>query len=165
MSDVATPTKPITKEAPKEPRVLMIPPQRVNLSEAVRQDWVADIEFGHTVNDIRNPNYWAHKAPYFKPYDHIEARAEDGGWIAHLIVVAVGKAYAKVAVDRVIQLSSNDNAVVLANSQASADNKIEWKGPHRKYCVIRVADGEVLKEQCDTKEEAHLWMLDFERRV
>ena len=37
---------------------------------------------------------------------------------------------------------------------------VEWKGPHRKHCVIRLSDQEILHDGEQTKAGAHAWLAE-----
>lgn len=139
----------------KESPVLM--PSRFALAEFRRHDWVADVESGRTVEDILQPSYWTHIAPQLQPYDHIEARAEDGKWIAFLIVLFSENNYAQVIVDRVLKIEANADT-----TSPSAKYKVDWKGPHYKYVVIRVSDDQMLHSGCKTRDEASSWLKNHE---
>jgi len=141
-------------------RMPVIMPQRMRLREYEIQDWVANIEYGFSLEDILVPSFWAHVAAQMKPYDHIEARADDGSWVAHLLVTGCDRTWAKVAVDRVIKLTSKD----IAETQAS-QHEVKWRGPQHKYSVIRVADREPIKAGFANAEEAAQWAREHERVV
>lgn len=140
------------KEAEK--RVLILNPQRIGLAEQMRQDWVVNAEEGTTVQDVLNTGYWAHMAAQMQVYDHVEVRLETGEWILDLIVLDVGRNYARVYV-----AAKHDFGEVDARpSTESITHKVEWKGPQRKHVVIRLADSAVLQEGFSNKSEALLWM-------
>lgn len=145
----------------EQKRSPIIDSTRMRLSEYERQDWVANIEFGTTLEDILNPGYWAHMAAYLRPYDHIEARSDDGTWIACLIVTGCDRTWARVVVDRVIKLTTRE----VAETQARPVHKVEWKGPQNKFTVIRIADSEPIRAGFATKDEALLWLREHERTV
>lgn len=141
-------------------RNVQIIPARLQLAEFQRQDWVANAEFGTTVNDIMEPSYWSHVASLMKPYDHIEVRAEDGTWIAYLVVMSCDRTWARVALDREMKLTTKDVSL----SQA-VKHEIAWKGPQHKHAVIRLSDSQMIKAGFDNKEEARTWMVEHERTV
>lgn len=143
------------KPARREEPVLM--PERCQLAEYKRRDWVADVEVGRSVADVLKPSYWAHMAPQFQPYDHIEARADDGKWVAFLIVQYCEKSYAKVVIDRVIEFKENAEV-----PSASVAFKVDWKGPHYRFAVIRNSDSQMIHSGCKTREEASEWMKNHE---
>lgn len=147
--------------AEEKKRTPMMDQTRMRLAEYERQDWVANIEYGLTPEDIMVPGFWAHMASQLKPYDHIEARSDDGLWIAYLIVTGCDRTWARVACDRLTKLSTKD----VAETQAAIQHKVEWKGPQHKFTVIRVADAVALKTGFTTKEEASKWMTDHERTI
>ena len=146
-------------EQPK--RSPMITAARMRLSEYERQDWVANIEYGWTVEDIKRPEFWANMAMFMKPYDHIEARSEDGSWIAYLIVTGTDRTWARVCVDRIVNLTTKD----VSTSQAALGPKhrVEWKGPQHKFAVIRLADDAMIKREFQEKDQAITWMQEYER--
>lgn len=147
--------------AEEKKRTPMMDQTRMRLAEYERQDWVANIEFGLTVEDIMVPGFWAHMASQLKPYDHIEARSDDGLWIAYLIVTGCDRTWARVVVDRVVKLTSKD----VSETQAVTQHKVEWKGPQNKFTVIRLSDAEALKTGFSTKDEATQWMREHERVI
>ena len=144
-----------------ERKVAPITQARMKDAALVRQQWAADVEYGVTLEDIQDPAYWSMMGMYMKPYDLIEARAEDGSWIAFLIVTGCDRTWAKVAVDRVVNLTTSDVAL----SQVAPKHKVDWKGPHRKYSVIRLSDSENVHDGFQSREEAYSWMRDHEKVV
>src|SRR5690349_19984275 len=90
---------------PKSAPVIM--PDRIGLAEHKRQDWVADVPVGIRVEDLLAPEYWAHKSIEFKPYDTIEARADDGSYIDYLRVLYADRSYANVILEHVVKIDEN----------------------------------------------------------
>lgn len=140
----------------------MITVNRMAEADLHRHVWIANIEFGRTINEILDPSYWALMAYRMTIYDQIEARAEDGAWIAYLIVTGVDRTWARVAVDRVLTLTTSD---VAATQAAMQKHKVEWKGPQYKYAVIRLSDDAKVKDGFQNKEDAGAWMREHERTV
>lgn len=139
--------------------IVQINPMRVKLAEVDRQDWVATAEMGTTLEQIVEPSYWAHLASRLKPYDHIEVRVDDGIWLAQLLVKEAGRNWAAVLMLQSYKLETADVA-----QTRSSKYKIDWKGPHLKFCVIRLEDGERLQEQM-SKRDAQVWLENYERTV
>ena len=135
-------------------------PERCGLAEHKRHDWIIDAQLGVTVEQIQEPSYYAHIAKDFSPFDHIEVRAEDGAWIAYLIVLFAERSYAHVKLDRVIAIEEQDVAPAV-----SLKHKVEWKGPHHRWAVIRLSDSQMLQSQLQTKFEAETWMKEHERAM
>ena len=156
----AKPVIPPQTTAPQRKSMPVLMPERFGLAEDMRHDFVANIPMGVTLEDVLEPSYWAHMAEMMVPLDHIEVRAEDGSWVAFLIVQFCERNYARVVLDRIVKMSPDTEVPV-----ASIKHRVEWKGPQLKYCVIRVADSQILKREVKTKEEANAWLLEHERTV
>jgi hypothetical protein len=148
--------------AEEKKRSPMIDQTRMRLAEYERQVWVANVEFGLTVEDIMVPGFWAHMAAQLRPYDEIEARSDDGTWIAHLVVTGCERTWARVAIDRVVKLTTKEVAEAQSNP---VQHKVEWKGPQNKFSVIRIADAEPIRTGFTTKDEALQYLRDHERTI
>ena len=138
-------------------RANILSPARIGLADAKRQDWVVDAEEGTTVSDVLDPVYWSHVSASMQPYDRIDVRLETGEWLLELIVMGVGRNWAKTFLAAKHELQPVDDA------PPSVKHKVEWKGPHLKHCVIRLADGEVIAKGMSEKTEAIAWMANHER--
>jgi len=133
-------------------------PERAGFAEDKRHDWVMDIPSGVSLEQIMEPSYWSMVSAQMDPMDHIEARAEDGSWIAYLIVTICERNYAQVVLDRVVKLQFNDEI-----PSESIKHRVEWKGPHHKFCVIRLSDSQMLHSGEKSKELAFAWMQNHEK--
>lgn len=141
-------------EVKEEKRAVVLNPQRIGLAEQLRQDWVVNAADGTTVQDVLDTGYWAHMASQLQIYDHIEVRLETGEWVLQLIVLDVGRNYA-----RVYLAEKYDFAEVRMDTPTNAiTHKVEWKGPQRKHVVIRLSDSAALQEGFSSKTEAMAWM-------
>lgn len=145
-----------TKGNGKNSPVLM--PERMGLAESKRHDWVVDAEFGTTVEQLLEPSYWSHVAVRMVPGDHVEVRAEDFSWVAYLVVHYAERTYAKVVIDRVVKIADSTEIPVV-----SIKHKVEWKGPHHKFAVIRISDAQMLHSGCKTRGEADDWLRNHEK--
>lgn len=145
---------------PEPKRAPQIGEGRVQGSEYARQDWVANLEDGTTLEDIMRPEFWSHNAARFQPYATIECRAEDGTWIAYLVVTGCDRTWARVALDRVLKLTTGDVAATQA-----AKHVAKWKGPQHKWSAIRLSDGELLKDGFLTEKDAGAWIENHEKVI
>lgn len=141
-----------------EKRSAVLVEARMKPAEYERNDWVANVEFGHTIEDVLDPGYWAFTAPKLKPYDHIEARSEDGTWVADLIVCGCDRTWAKVALKQKFNLTTQD----VSQSQASK-HTVEWKGPQLRFGVVRTSDATIVKDGFREKAQAEAWMKEHEQ--
>lgn len=147
-------------EQQKPKRDVVLSPARMALAEHWRQDWCVNAELGTTLEDITSSGYFSHMAEQLKPYDHIEVRSEDGTWLAMLVVISAERNWAHVKMLYQFDLTEDRGAEV-----ASQKNVVEFKGPHHKWSVIRVSDGEKIKTGCASRGEANLWMAEHEKVV
>ena len=85
-------------------------------------------------------------------------REESGKWIADLIVTASGRNWAKTHLAAHYELSADIEAPA-----ASVKHRAEWKGPHKKFAVIRIADRVTIQDGFQTKPQAEEWMANHER--
>lgn len=136
-------------------------PGRVKLAESARNHWVVTVEQGTTVEDLRRPEFWSLVSKTFRPYDRIEVRSDDGTYFAEYIVLSADRAWAKVHELRVEMLGTQDVSLTAAQmSEQLRRYKVEWRGPHLKFCVER-KDGEKverLMEKFDDKADASAWL-------
>lgn len=134
------------------------------LAEAAyqRNEWRYTAEAGTTINEILDPQYWAHVAANFKPHDIIEVIPEDGSWYARLIVLTNARLWAKVFL-----LQKADLEKALADTPATDDetHEVKWMGAIEKHAVIRKADKALIKGGFTTKLEAHTWLDSYLKSI
>jgi hypothetical protein len=145
-------------EQKTEKRAVILQPQRMRLAEYERQEWVVTAELGTTKKDVLDPQYWAHMSELMKPYDHIEVRIDDGSWLMKLLVKECDRNWAKV-----IELEFYDLEVKDEKTVVNSKYRVEWKGPHHKWAVIRESDSEILKASFTDKHQANAWMMEHEK--
>jgi hypothetical protein len=145
-------------EAPKAKHQKMLDPQRIKLAEVVRRDWVFTAEVGTTVEDLKDPNFWALAALQLSQFDHVEVRMETGEWVAELMVAECERTWARMHLLQVHDFGGPS----AEPASATGKYRVEWKGVHRKFAVIRNSDATVLKEGM-SKADANLWMSNHER--
>lgn len=141
-------------------RELQLQPERMQLAEYQRNDWVVTAEQGTTTDDIINPIYFAHMAAMMKPYDHIEVRVDDGTWIADLLVLQIERNWARVKL-----MNYHELAVVDEVNTAPSSYEAVWKGPHLKWSVLRKSDKANIKPGFNDRVGAEAAMRDLERLV
>jgi len=141
------------------PRAVQVSPERFKLAEYDRNNWIINCEEGHTIRDCLEPGYWAHIAQQLNPYDHIEARAEDGAWVCEFIVLACDRSWAKVQLLWECQLASTEMPKGVLRHEAA------WKGPQRKWVAIRLSDRQMLKEGMNSRQEALDWIRQHEQAI
>ncbi len=135
---------------------------RMRASEFWRTTWCINPELGVTKEDMLKPEYWAHVASKLKPWDLIEARAEDGSYFAVLVVLDGAKTWAKV--DEILYKEFKDNA---GPADVNVDDKytIQYKGPHAKWRVTRKSDNNIMREELVSKAAAMAWLSEYQKAL
>lgn len=144
----------------KVKRVINAEEQRFKLAQYDRNEYVLNVPQGVEIEDCTQPEFWAHIANKLRPYDHIEVRAEDGSWVAELLVLGCDRNWAKVHVMSKTDLVNMKLAFV--NDAAIVP---EWSGPQTKWRVKRVSDNEILQAGLSTKDESIAWIRNYEDKV
>lgn len=129
---------------------------RMKGREFENQDHCATVEDGVTLEHLLQPEFWSHVAPQMRPYDEISVRVDDGTYYARLLVLSVGRNWAKVHVLEVHQLTAKD--VDMTQAEAFDGFEVKYRGPHCKFSVIRKKDNALLQEKMGSKAEAQAWL-------
>ena len=147
---------------PQEPKKVyrQVDASRIRQAEFLRQDWVCTAEFGTTIDEVRDEGYFAHKASEFKPYDEITVRVDDGTWMAKLMVLECGRNWARTYMMAFYKLTTSD----VSRTMSLPKLKVDFKGPHLKFCVIRIADNQILQDKMDSEEQARAWIVNRENK-
>jgi hypothetical protein len=107
----------------------------------------------HTLDDMLDPVYWVGVASLFEklPFPRIEVINASGTLFTEFLVLASGKGTAKVALLRQIPLDREP--------AGSADEfNVEFKGPQRKWSIIRKSNNAYEKEGFASKDDAKDWL-------
>lgn len=146
--------------------------ERFKLAEHERNVYIITIEEGITRAQILDQGFLAHVAPKLRPYDQIEVRCDDGTLFARLLVLQAERTWARVHVLEWHDLTTKDVSLTKAQKEeqsgpapARVDHEqayqIVHKGPHKKWCVIRKADGAYIREGEESKNAATTWFNDW----
>lgn len=130
-------------------------PSRFVETQHANNRYSVTVEEGVSLDDIADDAFFANVAPKLRPYDHIEVRADGGAFYAELLVINAGKTWAKTTLLLKKELQSKEE--VVANFEGY---DIVYKGPHKKFCVIRKKDSEMVHEGSDDKGAAMKWLTD-----
>ncbi len=137
----------------EEKREVSLTPTRMKPAEYNRTVYSISIEHGITKEDMSQPKFWAHVASSLRPYDRIEAFAEDGSFYSELLVIACDRTWARVQL-----LSYHDLTKVTMDLGAVFDEYlITFKGP-KGWCVIRKSDNSVLNDKMLSEEDGKKWL-------
>jgi len=122
---------------------------RFKAAEYARSIWCASVEHGVPPTALVEPKYWAHVANQLKVGDRIEITPESHEWFAELYVVDVGPNFARVAMLRLDSISQSADSL-----PQDEDFVVLWKGPQRKFAVVRKSDKAIIYDGCATKDAA-----------
>lgn len=154
MSEAQAATQPEVAEAP-EHVARPLEPNRVRGGDFIRVVYCATAFDDTKPEDLLKPEYWAHCAQTFKPWDRIEVVANDGTWWAEYQVMEAGRAWARMFMMRKHYLTTAD----VAQSQVQLTAyEVKHRGPHCKWSVVRKADKTVVHEFEDTRDGAEGWL-------
>lgn len=132
-------------------------PDRFHEEEAKNHRFVVDAEVGVTVEDVQRKEYWAHVAHHMVPFDTIIVRAEDGSWAAFLMVQYAERNFAKVKLYQVVEFEDNQ-----VKGDPASKFRVDWRGPHHKFSVVRLSDSDVVQKGFNTRQEADAWRNQHE---
>ena len=117
-------------------------------------------EFETSRDDLAKPDYWTHVAAQLRPGHRIEVMAPDGAYWAMLLVRSASRLEAVVQELQFVKLGK-------AEAAATPDQayEVKWRGPSAKFSVIRISDGEIIREQIESKEAATQWLKNHEKSL
>lgn len=116
--------------------------------------------FGTTIEDLKDPIYWASVAQQLKPYDKLYVYPEGGSYYAELLVVA---ATARAAMVETITFLALDKKI--DDFAADSDFTISYRNPNTQFVVIRKSDQTVLKDGLRSQEDAALWLAEHKKVI
>jgi hypothetical protein len=126
----------------------------------------AKIAQGVSIEDLKVPAFWAHHAVRLRPMDEIRARAEDGTWVAYLLVLDASRTWARVKVLTHHLLGTADVSLTQAAEEEvrklKDGYKVSHRGPHR-WSVVRKLDNQVMSEGLAQREDADHWLDRYVR--
>lgn len=150
--------------AKEEKREVKLMHTRMKEAGFVRNLWIITAEVGVTREDMVKPDFWAHVASLFRPYDRIEARCDDGTFFAEYLVLTCDRTFAKVKELSYISLTSKD----VSKTQLENDLELyytKFRGPHCKWSVLRKSDDSVMVEKLGSKDDANAWLVNHKKVI
>jgi hypothetical protein len=145
---------------PEVARNIQLPPARMQSREYENLDHTITIESKWTMEDVLKPIFWASCWQKMRRYDEVTVRVDDGSWWAKLLVVQVGTGFAFVRPIAFAQLTG-ETAVAQSAPAQFEGFEVRELGPFKKWCVVRTADSQVLKEKCDSRRDADDWLQNY----
>lgn len=125
-------------------------------AEFARADFVAIAHANTQPEDLLAPGYWAHVASHLRPRAHVEVWADDGTWYAEVLVLEVGRAYARTYLKEQITFDTRNSAEALTIEIGGY--RVLYRGEFARWSVVRVADNAVVREELGSQGEAVDWV-------
>ena len=146
-------------------------PSRFHLAEHQRNVYVATVEGGIARADMLAPEFWSHIAAKLRPYDEIVVYCDDGSLYARMLVLNSERTWARMHVLQWEDLTTRDVSLSKGAPAAKAASpevekalfRVEYKGKHKQWCVIRENTNppEYIREQEVSKANANLWLAEY----
>jgi hypothetical protein len=114
---------------------------------------------GVDIETILLPEWYSSIAGQLRVADTIDVHADDRSFYAKLYVRDVGRARVSVALLHHVEFDA------LATTSELAAHRVSYQGPHSRWCIQRISDGKLIREGCETKEEATTALTGIERAL
>jgi hypothetical protein len=115
--------------------------------------WAAVTITGTKWDDVLTPEFWSLHAHRLRVGDTVEIHTDDQRYFGRVLVRQVSGAGGNKTRASVAQLELHEFDR-LKPSDDIATHRVEHKGPHLKWCVVRIADGKIVAEGHDTRDAA-----------
>lgn len=117
-------------------------------------------EYGVDLDTVMKPEYWSHVAQLLRPGYVVVVTAADMSWRAELMVRAAGRNEALMGLVSHVEFGEVEEPM-----PEGLPFEVKWRGPARKFGVIRKVDSEVLRDEFVTKEAASQWLRNHMKAV
>jgi hypothetical protein len=114
---------------------------------------------GVSIEMICTPSFWCNVAPQLRVADTIDVHSDGRDFYAKLYVREVGRARVSVALIQQVEFGELETVNELAS------HRVKYGGPHSKWAVERVSDRKIMKDGCDTREDAETAMKAIENSL
>lgn len=141
--------------------VPQLAPGKMVMAEQVRVVYSVTLGSGIKVEDLLVPSFWSLYAAQLQPRDKIEVHPEDDTWYAEYKVRDCARTWAKMVQTFYVEFDKPDpgqrEASDVAIQEALSLYKVLHRGPH-KWSVVRSADGAVMTQGVQIRDEAESWL-------
>lgn len=133
-------------------------PHNIKSGDIQRTIFRHELEQNFEKEDLIKPEKWRQIAkahPTLKVGDIIEVLREDNAFYAELLVV--GKANDDIFIKFLNFVKLEDEETDVERLAKESDFEISWKGPIKRFALIRKLDSKEIKDKFSSKEEAKHW--------
>jgi hypothetical protein len=133
-------------------------PRFLTAAEHVRTTYVATIPQGVEPEDLEKPTFWSHLGYRFRPWDRIEAIAEDGRFYVELLVLSANATDAHVITlnKRKLQAVHSGEGDLLREHTISHTPATNWR-------VVRKSDKREVASGLNSRDDAITWLTTNRR--
>jgi hypothetical protein len=129
-------------------------------ADFARQSFRATPPAGTKIDEMLEPEYWAHVARKFTPYDIVEVVPEDGAFYARLFVASTGKLWAKMIKLECVELTAKKPAAMVDKYEP------KYGGPSAKWRAVHKSDGSlVASDSFQTREEVEIYIEKLNKEM
>ena len=136
------------KQTPTKKEI--VPIKQMRTAKADVRSYSVLVPTGMGKKELEKADLWDHVANSLQQYDEVRCLAEDGSFVANVIVTF--KAGNKV----LVKTTNFTELEVISYAEHSGMNRFEVKqrGP-KKWCILDTKDGSVVHELIPTQSEAY----------
>lgn len=114
---------------------------------------------GQTVEDALESDFWSHVTKRIRPYDTFRLIAEDGAYVAEIIATTAASTFVKMV--EMWRWERDDSSEAAVADEGPQVAYVKYRGPSLRWCVLRSADHEPLKENLQEKPDAENWLRQY----
>ena len=134
-----------------------------------RRELFAEVPAGTKLETIQEPSYWAHYTSEIRPMDLIEVFCEDASWEASFRVMFVSAVDVKMKLRWHVEYDRDEIAEMAEAAVAEAPKResyaVKWKGPAKKFTIIRTSDNAEVASKLHPKSEAIARLRQYEQEL
>lgn len=136
-------------------------PENIQPAEYLRNVHRVKAAETDTIDDVLAPDYWTHVAQKVRVGDKLEIFPEGGAWYVEALVVSSSNIHLKLVALTKVQI--NEPVKKAEKNDEKKPFTVEFKGPQRKWSVIRTSDKSYVKEGFEDKDDAIDWLKANEK--
>lgn len=127
---------------------------KLNRGGQANNEYFVTAEEGTPPEAVFEPAYWAHVAEKFRPYDVVVIGVDDEAWYMQAIVRAVlpQSVYLSLLPGFPMTLDGPDDQTFIDQYE------VKWRGPHDKWCVMRLSDNLPVAKELPSRDAANRWL-------
>jgi hypothetical protein len=122
--------------------------------------WAVVIPADVSIETVLEPAFWANVATQLRVADLVDVHSDGRDFYAKLYVREVARARVSVA-----QIQYVEFGALAETSEPAAAHRIRYAGPHNKWIVERISDHRIVRERCETKEDAETALKAIENSL